>query len=290
MANIRSIKRRIKTAKNIAQTTRAMQLVAASRMKKAQIAALESKPYAERLLSVTRGLLGRIKDEEENNHLNYFSQKEKKGVEVILIVLSDKGLAGALVTNFARFLLKFIASQNKKVTDYQYLVFGKKGRDLVLRLGGEIIAYFDMGMIQPKFDAVPPVVKIITQGYQEEKFSRVYLSYTDFHNTLNQNPKIIQVLPLSKIDKEDLPGEYLFEPNSQEVLTALLPHYFEAEVYHALLESYASEQSARMTAMKNATENAGDIISQLTMYYNRARQQMITSEIADIITATLVVS
>lgn len=293
MANIRSIKRRIKTAKNIAQTTKAMQLVAASRMKKAQQQALDNRPYAERLLKVTRGLLGKVDTSNEENLAKYFKINDKGQKTLIILITSDKGLAGGLLSNFSRKLLQFIKNENKTLGDYDFIIFGKKGKDLVVRLGGNITAQFNMGLTQPKFDMVPPVVRLLTEGFKDQKYDRVLLLYTDFINTLSQVPRIMQILPLKSHSEEnnqdEVSGkkEYLFEPDPASVLESLLPAYFENELYHALLESYASEQSARMTAMKNATDNANDVIGDLTLFYNKARQQVITSEIADIITATL---
>lgn len=298
MANIQKLKRRIKTAKNIAQTTKAMELVAASRMKKAQIQALDSRPYADRLLKVANGLFGRVPIREGSKLNEYFLESEPQGQTAIIFITPDKGLAGALVSNIGRKLLKFINDEGKKIEDYQFIVFGKKGRDLILRLGGNIIAQFDVSMTQPKFEMVPPVVRIFDEGFRTKKFNRVMMLYTHFVNTLSQEPKIVKLLPLSHLKEDTTLGEekstiifqdYLFEPSSEEVLNFLLPHYFEIEVYHIMLEAYASEQSARMTAMKNATDNAMDIISELTLYYNKARQQVITSEISDIVTATMAV-
>lgn len=296
MANIRTIKRRIKTTKNIAQTTKAMELVAASRMRKAQILANQSKPYADRLIKITRGLMGKIKLKENSKLTPFFNSAKKEGKTAIILITPDKGLAGALVSNFSRYLLKFISMENKKMEDYEFLIYGKKGRNLILKYKGQITAQFDMGMTQPQFDKVSPVIRLATEGYINNQYNRVLLFYTDFINTLSQQPKIVQILPLIKNQyektEEITPGklDYLFEPNPEQVLTDLIPHYLESEIYHALLESYASEQSARMSAMKNATDNANEIISEMTLFYNKARQQVITSEISDIITATLAVS
>jgi len=292
MANIQKIKRRIKTAKNIAQTTKAMELVAASRMKKAQNQALDSRPYAEKLYQVTTGLLGRVKTTEGSKLEDYLSDGSFTGKTIVILVTPDKGMAGALISNIGRELLKFIRDENHKIGDYEFIVFGKKGRDLILRLGGNIIAEFDMKITQPKFEIVPPVVRIFEEGFRGKKYNRVMMLYAHFINTLTQEPKVIQILPLKKIvnnQEQAKSGDYLFEPKPDDVLTSLLPHYFETEVFHNILESYASEQSARMTAMKNATDNANDIISELTLFYNKARQQVITSEISDIVTATLAV-
>jgi len=301
MANIRNLKRRIKTAKNIAQTTKAMEMVAASRMKKAQLQALEGRPYSENLLMITQRLLGRVKIKEGTKLEKYFSKINDENKKTAMIIITpDKGLCGALVSNFAKYILRFIRAEGKTILDYDFIIIGKKGKDAILRLNGNIIAQFDSGMTQPKYETVPPIVLLFNQAYQNNQYSKILLVYTHFINTLSQQPKIIQLLPFLGFlqeEKEQLQNqeninlsEYLFEPDPENVLTNLLPHYLENELYHARLEAYASEQSARMTAMKNATDNAKDIIGELTLFYNKERQQVITSEIADIATATLSIS
>lgn len=297
MANIRIIKRRIKTAKNIAQTTKAMELVAASRMRKAQIMASKGKPYADRLINLTSDLLSKTEISEDLPFYHYFNPSKQENSKILILMLTpDKGLAGSLMSNFFRYFGKFILSEKIDLKSTDFMIVGKKGRDYVMRIGGNLKVQFDMGMIQPKFDKVPPLVKYIDDSYRHNVYNQVFLFYTDFINTLNCQPKYLQLLPLkSKInsvtaDNNILIKECLIEPSISTILLSLIPHYLESEIYHALLENYASEQSMRMTAMKNATDNANDIISELTLYYNKARQQVITSEISDIITATLAVS
>jgi F-type H+-transporting ATPase subunit gamma len=282
MASTRIIKRRIKSAKNIAQITKAMQMVAASKMKKAQSQAINTRPYAAELLMAVNSLKGKV--DPAQHPLLTASEAEIK--EAVVLIAPDKGLCGGLVTNLSRLLLE-------KSKNSSFIVLGKKGRDAVLRLGFNIEAYFDLGISQPKYEIVPPVAEIIIAGFITGKFSKVSVVYTKFINTLSQKPITETILPLSLeifVDqKEESFKEYLFEPSASSVLDALLPHYVEMELYQIILESYASEQSARMMAMKNASDNAKDIIGELTLSYNKIRQSLITNEIADIATAAMTV-
>lgn len=292
MANIRSLKRRIKTSKNIAQTTKAMEMVAASRMKKAQQQALEGRPYSERLSEVTQGLMGKVSVKEGTMLERYFAKKASGEKTVVIVISPDKGLCGGLISSIGKVLTKFLLEEKKPINNFDFITVGKKGRDQVLKLGGNIVGSFDAGMTQPKYETIPSLVLLFNQGFMQKKYGRVMILYTHFINTLSQEPRIIQLLPFLKKDileetQKKGEGDYLFEPAAENVLSDLIPHYLEIEVYHSRLEAYASEQSARMTAMKNATDNAMDIMSELTMFYNKARQQVITSEIADIATATL---
>lgn len=282
MASSRIIKRRIKSAKNIAQITKAMQMVAASKMKKAQSQAINTRPYATELLTAVNSLKGRV---DPTLH-PLLTTNEISVTEAVVLIAPDKGLCGGLVTNLSRTLLDI----NKNSS---FIVLGKKGRDAALRMGFNIEAYFDLGISQPKYEIVPPIAETIIRGYISGKFSKVSVIYTKFINTLSQKPITETILPLSleKIveQQEEIFKEYLFEPSANQVLDALLPHYVEMELYQIILESYASEQSARMMAMKNASDNAKDIIGELTLSYNKIRQSLITNEIADIATAAMTV-
>lgn len=282
MASTRVIKRRIKSAKNIAQITKAMQMVAASKMKKAQSQAINTRPYATELLTAVNSLKGRV---DPSLH-PLLTTNEISATEAVVLIAPDKGLCGGLVTNLARVLLE-------KDKNTSFIVLGKKGRDAALRMGFNIEAYFDLGISQPKYEIVPPIAKTIITGFISGKFSKVSIVYTKFINTLSQKPVAETILPLSleKIveQQEENFKEYLFEPSANQVLDALLPHYVEMQLYQIILESYASEQSARMMAMKNASDNAKDIITELTLSYNKVRQTLITNEIADIATAAMTI-
>lgn len=287
MASSRVIKRRIKSAKNIAQITKAMQMVAASKMKKAQASALGTRPYANELLTAVNSLRGKV---DPSIHPLLRSGESQNQKEAFVLISPDKGLCGGLITNLARLLV----DKSEQTT---FIVVGKKGRDVALRLGANVEAYFDLGISQPKYDIVPPIAELIISGFISGKFSKVTAIYTKFINTLSQKPCYEAILPLSleKIlgetenpkENTELYKEYVFEPTPYEVLDALLPHYVEMELYQIILESYASEQSARMMAMKNASDNAKDIIGELTLSYNKIRQSLITNEIADIAVASL---
>lgn len=282
MASSRIIKRRIKSAKNIAQITKAMQMVAASKMKRAQNQAINTRPYASELLTAVNSLRGKV-DPQVHPLL---TSSENQTTEAVVLIAPDKGLCGGLVTNLSRVLI----DKNKNTS---FIILGKKGRDTALRMGFNIEAYFDLGISQPKYEIVPPIAETIIKGFNCGKFSKVSVVYTKFINTLSQKPTTETILPLSleKILEEQSESfkEYLFEPNANQVLDALLPHYVEMELYQIILESYASEQSARMMAMKNASDNAKEIIGELTLSYNKIRQSLITNEIADIATAAMTV-
>lgn len=285
MASVRAIKRRIKSAKNIAQITKAMQMVAASKMRKAQSQALATRPYASGLYNVVSDLRGKT---DINSH-PLMRVAESTEREALIIIAPDKGLCGGLVTNLARSIVK--GTEKKPYV----IAVGKKGRDATIRLGLEVEAYFEMGISQPKYEIVIPIAQIIIEGFISGKYSKVDIAYTHFENTLSQHPSQRTLLPINisqtsdtEIAKQAL-SEYLFEPSPETVLESLLPHYVEMEIYQIILESYASEQSARMMAMKNASDNAKDIIGELTLTYNKVRQTLITNEIADIATAAITV-
>ena len=283
MASLKQIKRRIKTAKNIAQITKAMEMVAASKMKRAQNQALASKPYAAKLYSVTAGLANLPA---ENLHPFLFANKEQQEKQTLFVVIaSEKGLCGSLVSNLGRELLTLTEPNNLR-----FITLGKKARDLILRINGQILAHFELGLSQPKFEIVPSVVNIITEKFLHNEVKNVFALYTDFINTMSQKSTIKQLLPVTDISPLNSGfTDYLFEPSPAAILDTLLPHYLEMEIYQIILEAYASEQSARMVAMKNATDNASEITQELTLIYNKLRQTAITNEIADIVTASLTI-
>ena len=281
MASLRQIKRRIKTAKNIAQITKAMEMVAASKMKRAQNQALASKPYAEKLYAITGSLVGI--DKEASPPLLANIERAQKNT-IFIIVAPEKGLCGSLVSNLGK---EF--NSLPKDSPIHFITIGKKARDLILRINGQILAHFELGLGQPKFEIVPPIVNIITEKFIKGEINKVFSLYTDFVNTIIQRPVIKQLLPVTGLinSEEVIKTDFQFEPSPQIVLESLLPHYLEMEIYQIVLEAYASEQSARMIAMKNATDNASEITQELTLVYNKLRQAAITNEIADIVTASL---
>lgn len=281
MAGTRQIKRRIKSATNIAQITKAMEMVAASKMRRAQEQAVLSRPYADKLVEMTVDLAERVSPRLHpllvNPELDQTDLRQKKGV---VLITPDKGLCGGLVSNLG----KEIAA----LGHCQYVVVGKKGKELVLKLGYRIVAEFDLGLAQPSFDFVIPIARVVTEGFVKGDFGEVLLVYTHFETTLSQHPARRQLLPISLLKARE-PGqlEYLFEPSPDDILKAILPHYVEIQLYQVILEATASEHSARMVAMKNANENAAEIVKELRLVFNELRQQQITREIADVVTARM---
>ena len=278
MANILSIKRRMQTAQNVSKTTRAMQMIAASKLKRAQERALSSRYYVEKLTSVTKNLSERVSEEEKREYMKIKSGSEKK---LLIVISPDKGLCGGLITNLTKELLADNTDSNQK----EYVVIGKKLEKTVSRLGKDMIAFFEFGTILPSFDIIYPIAKIIDDEFLSGKVSEVKILYSHFMTVFTQVPKVSTLLPIkieeSPTDKK-AQNSMLFEPAPKEILPTILRHYLEMSLYQFILESYASEQAARMVAMKNATENAQEIIDYLRLEYNKQRQEKITNEILDI--------
>lgn len=276
MAQTKLIKSRMKAAKNISQITRAMQMVSAAKMKKAQNQALLNRNYSGKLFEMTRNLI-KSKGKENTNNLK----------TLYLIITPSKGLCGSLNTNLARKLLE-VNRENRENT--YFVTIGKKGEQIISRISNNLLASFDFGITQPKYETVVPVARLILDEFNKNTFSRVMVLYADFVNTLVQKPKILQILPINKEEAETSQKiDYLFEPSKSSILTYLIPYYIENQIFQLVLEAYASEQSARMIAMKNATDNAQEVVHDLTLIYNRARQMQITNEINDIATAQMAI-
>lgn len=286
MANLKTLKRRIKTAKSISQITKAMEMVAASKMRRAQKQALKSRPYAKKLYEVLASLSGKV---ESSSHPLLEQREIRK--QTIVLLTPDKGLCGGLNTSLFRFVYQFLGGSFSQTF---FVTVGKKGRAFALRNKADLLADFPGHSRGVSLENLPSLVKLISEGYRSGQFDRVTLIFADFVSTLVQKPSAKILLPLSRLsplpEKEVVGKECLFEPGADTVLEWLLPYYLEMELYQALLESFASEQSARMVAMKNATDNALEIIESLTLSYNKVRQSAITSEIAEITASSLVVA
>ena len=282
MPNTRDIRRRIKSVKNTAQITKAMQMVAASKMRKAQQAALAGHPYSEVLNRVLVSLRDLVS---EADHPLLESRPVKK--KLVLLVTSDKGLCGALNTN----VLREAASLDSKST--VFVSSGKKGSSFLARTGRDMIADFLLPD-SPTFLQTKAVSKFCLDKFLLGEVDEVSVLYPKFVNTLTQKPVLLPLLPISKdkasgIDHDDKSAgsQFLFEPDADEVLNAILPYYFHFTVFQMILEARASEQSARMVAMKSATDNAKNIVKDLTLEYNKARQASITTELLEITTAQM---
>lgn len=290
-ANTRDIRRRIKSIKNTAQITKAMQMVAAAKMRKAQNAALAGRPYSE---LINRVLVDLEKRTDVTLH-PLLEQREVKR-ELVLVVSTDKGLCGALNTNLLRELNQF----NSDTTEF--ISVGRKAQQYLARTKRQLIADFPVKDGAPLRDT-KVISKLLIEKFLAKEVDKVTVVYTHFKNTLVQNPVARTLLPISPFDLPEVKdGEagpqtdgidpqntfgYLYEPNAQDVLSFVLPHYIHYQVYQMILDARASEHSARMVAMKSATDNAKTLIKDLTLEYNKVRQASITTELLEISTAQM---
>jgi F-type H+-transporting ATPase subunit gamma len=296
----REIRRRIQSVKNVAQITKAMETVAASRMRRAQQTVLATRPYASKMLEIIRNLAERISGDSDTHPL--LEQRPVKNVGVVMVT-ADKGLAGSLNSNLIRRTTRFMLDE--ATVPVSLVAVGKKGRDYMIRYGRNVIAEFIGLGAKPKLADVTGIARVVMDEYVAGRVDAVYLIYTDFINTLSQRPVVLKLLPIeahnpesvatgpiisraatadAAADTGDKAGstDYIYEPDPDTVLQALLPRFVEVLIYQAVLENVASEQSAKLVAMRNATENAQDLIQDLTLTYNKARQASITKELAEI--------
>ena len=291
-ANTRDIRRRIKSVKNTSQITKAMQMVAASKMRKAQMRALSGRPYAEELAKILAAL-GNAGGSEELHPLLQERREVKR--ELVLVISTDKGLCGALNTNLLRELNKFDAATTT------FVAVGRKGAQYLGRLKRDLAAEFELKEAFT-FLECKQASKFCIEKFLAGDVDKVTVAFTDFVSTLRQEPTLKVILPVQNFELAEMHGthaeakmteaaasttEYLFEPSAGGVLEHLVPHYVHFAVYQMVLESRASEHSARMVAMKNATDNAKQLIKDLTLEYNKVRQAGITTELLEITTAQM---
>ena len=276
MADIRKVRRRIKGVQNIAKITRAMEMVAASKMRKAQEQGLAGRPYSEKIQQVIADLAA-LSDTE---HQHPLLQRRPVAKIAVVHITPDRGLCGGLNANLSRRLAGFILEQ---ATPVHVVNVGRKGRDFAARNNCDIQAEFSQLGDNPAFLDTLPISHIIIDDYSNGLIDMVYVCYARFVTTMVQTPVMKQLLP---VEPAELPRaenvDYIYEPDAAEVLGGLLPRFVEMEIYHAILESIASEQSARMVAMRSATDSANELIGDLTLLYNKARQEAITTELLDI--------
>jgi F-type H+-transporting ATPase subunit gamma len=263
----------------MAKITKAMQMIAASKMRKSQERGLAGRPYSEKITEVLSALAALPR---EANAYPLLDMREPAKRIAIVHITPDRGLTGGMVANVNRRTAAFIIEQG---TPAELVAVGRKGLEFMRRTGQNIVAEFTALGDKPSFLDTLPISHILIEEFTSRKVDAVYLAYARFTSTLVQTPVVQRLLPvqpaLAKVG--GLGADYIFEPDAAAVLGALLPRYVEMRVYHAILESIASEQSARMSAMRNATENAEELITDLTLVYNKARQESITTELLDII-------
>jgi F-type H+-transporting ATPase subunit gamma len=290
MATLRDIKRRIRSVKNIAQSTRALQLVASSKMRRAQDRVLAARPYSEQLqrLLSRLALAGGL---DEPQPLMHERPLENLG---IVLVSPDRGFCGALPGNLNRHAAQTIleelraarngASQAQNMRG-NFVAVGRKGRDFAVRSGQHLLGEFVQYGDNPDINLVRAIARVATDAYRNHEVDRVDLIYAKFISTSSQHPVTVQLLPVQPPtqSQEGHIEEYIFEPDPATLFAELLPRYVETLIYQAMLESLASQWSAQMIAMKNATDNASELVSDLTLTYNKARQQAITTQILEVV-------
>ena len=278
MANIRLIRQRIRGVSNIAKITKAMEMIAASRMRRAQERGLAGRPYSEKITQVIAALAALPM---EGKALHPLLQRRPVAKIAVVHITPDRGLCGGLVGNVNRKVASFILEQ--QAVAVKLVTVGRKGFDFMRRSSQDIVAEFIGLGDRPSLLDTLPISRIIIDDFSSGAIDEVYLGYTRFISTMTQEPVLEKILPT---ESAPIPATqnvgYIYEPHPVSVLGELLPRFIEMQVYHAILEAVASEQSARMVAMRNATDNASELIDDLTLMYNKERQEIITKELLDI--------
>jgi F-type H+-transporting ATPase subunit gamma len=290
VANTKDIRRRIKSIRNIGQLTKAMQMVAASKMRKAQNVALAGRPYSTLMNRVLVSL-----QERTDSKLHPLLQVREVKKELVVVISTDKGLAGALNTNLLREAANFDADKTT------YVVSGRKARQFIARSRRDMLADFEL-KDAPSFTETKEIARFCIEKFLSGEVDKVSVLFTHFINTVTQKPVVRTLLPISSFELPQAPTEgatpqdstdpmigYLFEPTPEAVLDVMLPYYLHYQVFQMILDARASEHSARMVAMKNATDNATQFIKDLTLEYNKMRQASITTELLEISTAQMAV-
>lgn len=281
MSQAREIRTKIGSIKNTQKITNAMELVAASKMRKAQDRMATSRPYATKI----RKVISHVASSHSEYPHPYLQTRENIQRVGFIVVTTDRGLCGGLNVNLFRTLLPEIKQWEDKQMEVDLCLIGKKGEAYFQRVGGKIVAAADHLGDAPEVQKLVGIVRVMLDRYDEGKLDAVYIVSNEFINTMTQKPQINQLLPLKAEDQSSQGHwDYIYEPDaSKELLTQLLIRYIESQVYQAVVENIACEQAARMVAMKSATDNAGDLIDELQLIYNKARQAGITQEIAEIV-------
>jgi F-type H+-transporting ATPase subunit gamma len=279
--SLRETKNRIKSVKNTEKITRAMKMVAASKLRRAQEAVIRPRPYAAKLLDLMSALAARIENSTGEAHPLLLERPIKKTVD-ILVLSSDRGLCGALNSSVVRTTQRFLLDHAPEFSHIALSTVGKKGFEALSRAGIAIRKHYEPSSKIADFSLANTIAKELCQRFLSHESDGVFLIYNEFKSAITQEIVIEQLLPVKKVAVLS-PVDYLYEPNQNELLEALVPKHFATRLYQAFLESYASEQGARMTAMDNATRNAKEMTDKLTLQYNRARQAAITKELMEII-------
>jgi len=286
MASGKEIKGKIGSIKNTQKITSAMEMVAASKMKKAQERMASGRPYAQNMLKV----IGHIANGNLEYRHPYLEEREVKRVGYI-VISTDRGLCGGLNTNEFKLVTQDVKKWREQGVEVDFAALGSKACSFFNRFGGKLLAAESGLGDKPSVSDVVGVVRVMLKAYDEGQIDRVFLVFNDFVNTMTQKPVINQLLPLPRSEDEEYQHrwDYIYEPDPKEILEALMVRYIESQVYQGVVENAASEQAARMVAMKAATDNAGNLIDELQLVYNKARQAAITQEISEIVSGAAAV-
>jgi F-type H+-transporting ATPase subunit gamma len=288
MPSLRDIRRRIRTIRNTAKITKAMELVAASRLRRAQMRVTAARPYAEAMRALMAELGGLAPSGGESLH-PLLVQRPVRNAGVLLVT-PDRGLAGGLNTNIIRRGTEVIVENERgEVQSVQVVTVGRKGQDFLARRGRQLAGTFTGIIDRVTYDDVIPIARIVIDSFVSGAIDRAVLVYPRFISTLSQRPEVVQLLPIeppqSTENEQRQSLDYIFEPDPQSILEQLLPRYVEVQIYQAILETAASFFSAQMVAMRNATDNANDLVQSLSLTYNKVRQANITREVTEIASA-----
>ena len=288
MAGSKEIRTKIKSVENTRKITKAMEMVAASKMRKAQDRMTAARPYAEKIREVAAHL---SHAQSEYKH-PFIIQREKIKNIGLIVVTSDKGLCGGLNTNVLRSSISQIKDWEKEGKKVQISAIGNKAISFMGRVGADIRSQVSGMGDTPHMEDLLGAIKVMLDSFVSGEIDQLYICYTKFINTMKQEPNMEQLLPLSgdKTETPDSTWDYIYEPDATLVIDALLSRYIETLIYHGVAENMASEQSSRMVAMKAASDNAGNVIDELTLVYNKARQAAITKEISEIVGGAAAVS
>ena len=281
MAGSKEIRTKIKSVQNTRKITKAMEMVSASKMRRAQERMRNARPYGEKI----RNLAAHISHANPEYHHPYLIDHDVvKGVGIIIIT-TDKGLCGGLNTNIQRMAMMQMKQWEAEGEKMELCCIGNKGFGFMQRLGAKVVSHVTQLGDRPQMDQLIGAIKVMLDGYIANRFDRVLIFYTKFINTMKQEPVMEQLLPLSgqRLGSPEGAWDYIYEPDAKVVLDQALTRYIETIIYQALSENMASEQSARMVAMKAASDNAGSVIDELTLVYNKARQAAITKELSEIV-------
>ncbi len=285
MAGSKEIRTKIKSVQSTRKITKAMEMVAASKMRKAQERMRQARPYGDKIRNIAAHLANA---NPEYRHEFLVKREDRKDIGVLLVT-SDKGLCGGLNTNSLRLLANKLKEWQGEGRKVRFTAFGQKGAAFLQRFGGNVVSQLTHYGDTPHLDKLVGPARVMIQDFVKGEIGSVYVIYTRFINTMKQEPVLEQLLPLTadRLQEDDRTSkggwDYLYEPDAKTVLDQLLRRYLEAIIYQALAENIASEQSARMVAMKAASDNASSVIDQLTLVYNKSRQAAITKELSEIV-------